>query len=248
METIQGVRTKLGLVSFSHGAIRIPLAQNFNYTPSITQRTISEFDNLEAAQVVTTFDGVDLTFDYLDSDSKLVEAMFADVDPASAVVHDDPSNYKQVYIFANVKGLTDGLIFASILAKGCKTKGAPYSEPVKEEASITRDLSGTNVIKFKGSAIYYQRILADTPAVGVYEQAVPPNMNLDLNFAAISPYAATLVETAINCPYTGTYYAVVLKNGVEVTTGFTMTATTFTVAAAPATTDIWEVFYLYADV
>lgn len=243
METIQGVRTKLVLVSGNHGAIRVPLAQSFNYTPRITERTINEFDNLEAAQVVTSFDGVDVTFDYLDTESKLVDAMFADVDPASAVIVDDPTNYQSVHVFANMKGLETGKIFSSVLAKSCRAKGSPYTEPVKEEARITRDLSGTNVLKIKGAAILYSRILASVSTA--YDQAIPPNCYVDLAFAGTTPFEATLPKTGLL--YNGSYALWVLKNGEEVTTGFTVTATKFTVATAPAATDVWEVFTLYVD-
>ncbi|MFA6971826.1 MAG: hypothetical protein WC208_10545 [Gallionella sp.] len=247
METIQGVRTKLVLVSQNHGSIRVPLAQTLNYTPKITERSINEFDNLEVAQVVTNFDGVDVTFDYLDSDSALVDAQFADVSPSSAVIIDDPSNYQKVYAYANMKGLESGLIFASVLIKNARAKGAPYTEPVKEEAKVTRDLSATNVLKIKGKAIQYCRMLASTPDVSIYQQAVPPNIEIDLFFSAGAPYVTTLPKTAVY--YEGTSYdLLVLKNGDEVTTGYTMTSTTFTVAVSPATTDIWEVYYLYTDV
>ena len=257
METIQGVRTKLVLVSGTHGAIRVPLAQSFNYTPKITERTINEFDNLEAALVVTTFDGVDVTFDYLDSDSKLVDASFADVNPASAVIVDDPSDYQQVNLFANMKSLSTGKIFASILAKGCRCKGAPYTEPVKEEARISRDLSGTNVLKIKGAAILYTRILANTPNASVYDQAIPPNAYADQNFSGysggsgVSGYSGAriaLAKTALVSDGASGYALYVLKNGVEAeATGYTMTSTTFEAIGEPLTTDVWEVFSLYAD-
>jgi hypothetical protein len=247
METIQGQRTKLELISYSHGSIRVPLAQALNYTPKITARTINEFDNLEAAMIVTTYDSTDVTFDYFDSDSKLVDAIFADSNPAATVVVDDPSDYRRVYLMANVKALNTGKIFASILAKACVAKGAPYTEPVLEEAKVTRDLTGTNCIKVKGSAMYYQRMLASSPAVSVYQQAVPPNINVDLKFPGSGPFTVTNAKTALQFDGVN-YYAVVLKNGVEVTTGFTMTSTTFTVPTSPATTDIWEAYYLYADV
>jgi len=270
MESIQGVRTKLVLVSQNHGAIRVPLAQSLNYTPKLTERTINEFDNLEAAQIVTTFDGVDATFDYLDSDSNLVDAMFADVDPLGNVIVDDPSNYKKVYAYANMKGLESGKIFAAVLIKNARAKGSPYTEPVKEEARVTRDLSATNVLKIKGQAIYYQRMLAAAPAGTVYVQAIPPNVNVDLNFAqcgwgisgwsgysgSVSGYSGAsgidlyeVFNTKTAVKYDGTNYdLLVLKNGVEVTTGYMMDAANFMVLGTPATTDVWEVFYLYTDV
>ena len=250
METIQGVRTKLLLVSNTHGAVRIPLAQSFNYTPKLTERTINEFDNLEAAQVVTTFDGVDCSFDYLDSDSKLVDAMFADVDPAATVVIDDPSNYQQVTVFANMKALTTGKIFSSVLVKACRAKGSPYTEPVKEEARITRDLSGTNALKIKGKAIQYDRILA-TGSSGFAQGAT--NAYTDIAFAASTPWAAALSKTAVIFDGASGYDLYVLKDGNPVTTGYTMTASGFTPTGSsgysgPTVDEIWEVFYLYSDV
>lgn len=243
METIQGVRTKLIIVSYAHGAIRVPLAQSFNYTPRITERTINEFDNLEAAQIVTTFDGVDVTFDYLDSDSKLVDSMFADTDPEDDMIVDDPTNYKKVQVFANMKGLESGKIFASVLAKMCRAKGSPYTEPVKEEARVTRDCSGTNVLKIKGAALQYERILANAPS-GVFEQGAA-NAYADLNFPATTPFEITHVETALT--YGGSFALWVVKNGVEVTSGFTATAAKFTVSSAPAASDVWEVYTMYLD-
>ena len=262
MELIQGVRTKVVLTSLTKGAVRVPLAQSFNYTPKITQRDINEFDNLEVAQIITSFDGVDISFDYLDSNSKLVDAMFADVDPASAVVLDDPSNYKMVNVFANMKGIDTGLIVSSVLAKACRAKGSPYTEPVKEEAKVTRDLAGTNVIKVKGAAILYTRILASVPDADVYEQSIPPNAYLDKKLAGYSGWSgysgfsgssgysgAKVSFDKTLVPYNGAsgYDFWVLKNGEEVTLGYTMTSTAFEVTDEPLDTDVWEVFGLYVD-
>jgi hypothetical protein len=245
MESIQGVRTKLVLVSLNHGAIRVPLAQSLNYTPKITERNIYEFDNLELASVVTNFDGVDVSFDYLDSDSNLVDAMMNDADPTADVVIDNPSNYMKVYAFANMKGLETGKIFASVLMKNMRCKGAPYTEPVREEAKVTRDMSATNVLKIKGQAIAYDRIVKSTGFTG-YDQVVPPNVSVDIKCAGTTPFAATLSKTAVK--YDGTNYdLLVLKNGVEVTTGYTLTSTAFTPTAELGVADVWQVFYLYTD-
>lgn len=247
MELIQGVRTKVVLASLNHGAVRVPLAQSFNYTPKLTERNINEFDNLEVAQVITSFDGVDVSFDYLDSDSKLVDAMFADVSPAASVVLDDPSNYKLVNVFANMKGIDTGLIISSVLCKACRAKGSPYTEPVKEEAKVTRDLSATNVIKVKGAAIMYARIHLETGYSG-YSQAVPPNAYADLGISGVSgAYVGFSGYTLI--PYDGAsgYDFWVLKNGEEVTTGYTMSASGFITTDPCGANDTWEVFGLYVD-
>jgi len=245
MDTIQGLRTKLVLVSFSHGSVRVGLQQTFNVTPRFTERTISEFDNLEPALIVTTYEAVDCTFEYLDSDSKLVDAAINDQDPGATVVLDDPSAYQPVTAFANSKSLTSGKIFAGTLVKGCMAKGSPYTEPVKEERRVTRDLTGLNVYSLKGAGIYYQRMLANTPAGTVYSQAVPPNAYTDLNFSVGPDYNVTNVKDALLVK--GSYALLVLKNGVEIDTGWAMSQNYFHVTSAMVSTDVWEVFYAFDD-
>jgi hypothetical protein len=245
VDTIQGVRTKVVLVSFSHGAVRVGLQQTFSVTPRFTERTINEFDNLEPALVVTTYDAVDCSFEYLDSDSKLVDAAVNDQDPGAVVVVDDPSAYQPLNLFANSKSLTSGKIFASTLVKGCMAKGSPQTEPVKEEKRVTRDLTGLNVLNLKGAGIYYQRMLASSPASTVYLQAIPPNAYTDKNLASSGDYRVSNARDALLVK--GNYYLLVLKNGVEVETGFTMSRDFFHVTSAPAVTDIWEVFYAFDD-
>ena len=89
--------------------------QKFNITPRITERTINEFDDLEPALIVTNYEAVDCTFEYVDSDSNLVDAAINDQDPTATVVVDDPSAYQPFNLFANSKSLTTGKIFASTL-------------------------------------------------------------------------------------------------------------------------------------
>lgn len=245
MDTIQGLRTKVVLVSFSHGSVRIGLQQTLNITPRFTERTISEFDNLEPALIVTTYEATDCTFEYLDSDSKLVDAAVNNQDPGATVVVDDPSAYQPLTLFVNSKSLTSGKIFASTLVSGCMVKGSPQTEPVKEEKRITRDLTGLNVLNIKGAGIYYQRMISETPSTSVHLQTVPPNAYPDLNFTAgVDKYVnntkdALLVNSA--------YALLVLKNGVAVTTGYVMNKYYFHVTDALLSTDVWEVFYAFDD-
>lgn len=245
-DTVVGTRTKLELISESHGAIRVPLAQSFDYTPLFTERKIFEFDNDEAKLVVTQFDGVDLRFNYLDTDSKLVDASLNDLDPGASVTEHDPSVLKEVNIILNVKD-EDGVIFQSILAKGVRIKGAATTEPVREESVITIDGGATNVLRYKGAALLYTRILADTPDASVYTQSIPPNSASDKNFPAVADYKITLDETAVAINEAGDLAVLVLKNGEEVDTGFTLTATEFEIDSAPAATDVWEVITAYVD-
>lgn len=245
METIVGTRTKLLLVSKSHGIVRVPLAQSFDYTPKFTERTIFEFDNTEAALVVTSFDGVDVRFDYFDTDSALVDAVLNDNDPSSAVNTYDPSQLKELNIILNVKG-EDGLIFQSILAKGTRVKGVTTTEPVREESRITIDGAARNALRIKGAAMLYTRAIAAVPDVSVYLQAIPPNADTDQNFNGSDE--VTLDETAVAINAAGDLAVLVLKNGEVTDTGWTLTTTTFTLDAPAAATDVWEIVTAYVDV
>jgi hypothetical protein len=247
-ETVVGTRTKLELVSKSHGIVRVPLAQSFDYTPRYDERTIFEFDNNEAALVVTSYNGAEVRFDYFDSDSKLVDAMLNDVDPGSAITVHDPSILKGIHCILNVRN-EDGKIFQSIIAKSVRVRGVAAVEPVREESRITVDGTATNVLRLKGAGLLYSRILASVPAGSVYLQAVPPNSDTDQNFPLLTPWEVTLDEPSEEVEIDNVMRRdiMVLKNGVQTDTGWTLTATKFTLTSAPATTDVWEVVTAYLD-
>lgn len=245
IETVEGRRTLLEIVSQTYGAIRVPLAQQFQFTPDYQERRIFEFDNLEAAATVSTYNGCTVQFDYFNSDSKLVEAALNDQDPGSSVVVRDPSNLSEVYIMLNMRKQVDGKIFKSVLVKAVKINGYDTSEPVVEEARTTVAGVATNVLEFEGAGLLYTRILAATPDMAVYEQSIPPNSRADDNFPAMSTFDVTLAEDAVSI--NGSFAVLVRKNGAVVTTGYTVTATTFTVAVEPEDTDVWEVWTAYLD-
>lgn len=158
IETILGTSTKLVLVSQTHGSVRVPLNQNFDYTPRFTSRTIFEFDRSEAAINVSLFEGADVRFEYLDTESKLVDAMVNDTDPAATIVADNPSDYNEITVYANVKNSL-GVIFQSVLAKGVRIKGSATTETTREESRVTREGDALNVLRIKGGAIEYSRAL-----------------------------------------------------------------------------------------
>jgi len=158
IETILGTNAKLVLVSQTHGSVRVPLNQNFDYTPRFTAKTIFEFDRLDAALSIALFEGVDVKFEYLDSDSKKVDAMVNDLNPAASIIVDDPSIYRTLNIYVNIKNSL-GKIFQSVLAKGVTIKGSATTEPVRDESRITRDGEALNIQRIKGGAIEYSRAL-----------------------------------------------------------------------------------------
>ncbi len=246
-ETVIGTRTKLELMSKTHGAIRVPLAQSFDYTPKYTERTIFEFDRSDAILIVSVFDGVDVKFDYFDTDSHLVDSVFNDLSPAATVTKNDPSTLKHFNGMLNIRSESTGKIFQSVYMKEARVKGFAATEPVREESKITVDASALNVIRLKGAAIMYVRMLDFDPDPAVFLQGAS-NSEVDLNFPDVpGPYVITLPHTAVAIDPAGSLSLRVLKNGNEVTTGFTLTTTTFTVPTEPADTDIWELWAAYID-
>lgn len=167
IETVLGTQTKLVLVSQTHGSIRVPLNQRFDYTPRYTSRTIFEFDREDAAINISLFEGADIAFEYLDTESKLVDAAVNDADPGADVVVDNPAAYKEVNVFLNIKN-SAGVIFQSVLAKGVRIKASATTEPVREESRITREGDALNVLRVKGGAIEYTRAL--TTASTAFDQ------------------------------------------------------------------------------
>lgn len=158
IETIIGTNAKLVLVSQTHGSVRVPLNQNFDYTPRFTAKTIFEFDRVDAALSISLFEGVDVKFEHLDSDSKKVDAAINDLDPAADIIVDDPSSYSTIQAYVNIKNSL-GKIFQSVLAKGVTIKGSATTEPVRDESRITRDGEALNCQRIKGGAIEYTRAL-----------------------------------------------------------------------------------------
>jgi hypothetical protein len=253
-ELIVGQRIKLEMVSFSHGAVRVPLAQSFDYNPQYTERKLFEFDNPATAAIIDVFDGVTVRFSYFDSDSNLVDAMLNDRDPTDTVVLYDPSTLLATNLFLNIKRETTGKIFQSVLINGFKASGVSTTEPVREESQVTVDGSCLNAYRLKGAAILYTRVLAASPDSGVYAQGIPPNSWEDSAWDS-GDDDVDLAKDAV--AITGNPYgdsALVLlavKNGVAVTTGFTavssMDTTTITLDESPAATDIWEFYSAYLD-
>lgn len=251
IETIYGTSTKLSLVSQQHGSIRVPLNQNFDYTPRFTSKTIFEFDRTDAALVVSLFEGADVRFEYLDTESKLVDSCINDVDPASAVVVDDPSTYSEINIYLNIKNSL-GKIFQSVLAKGVKVKGSATTEPVRDESRITRDCEALNVLRIKGGAIAYTRAI--TLSSTAFSQGTANN-SVDVATDEITTPGSSIVTLA-QAPElvaTSKRYLLILINGTDIsemdappTAVFSgVDNKTVTITPAITTADVVELFTVY---
>ena len=253
VDFVVGTSTQIVLVSSTHGAVRVPLAQNFDYTPSFDERRLFEFDREEACAIVTNFNGVEISFNHLQSGSKLVDAMVNDLDPAAAVTVDDPANYQDLSLFLNVTDRTSKLIFQSVLIKGTRLNGAAASEPVREEGTIARTGVATNAFRIKGAAIEYARALR-SDSVSAFVQG---SSNIDTDKSGVvnggnhefdldnEPVAMSANDQDID----GEKIILVLKNGVEFTGTVNITGTkTISIATADwDQEDVFEIFATYLD-
>lgn len=255
IEFVVGTQTKLELISANHGVVRVPLAQTFDYTPSFDEKRIFEFDSPEAVAIVTHFNGVEVRFDHFDSDSKLVDAMVNDLDPAATAMVDDPSQYKDLNIMVNVRRKADNTIFQSVLCKGVRLTGAAVAEPVRDEATIARSGIAINVLRLKGVALEYTRALrtgstafaqgvanshadvvaTDTPSTG-------PTVTYEWDVTH-TPQVVSAADAALD----GTALICVLKNGSEYI-GATLVGSTITIPVADfGVNDVMEAFTAYID-
>jgi len=251
IEFIAGTQTKIELISQSHGAVRVPLAQNFDYTPSFEERRIFEFDSADAVAVVTNFNGVEVRFDHFDTHNQLVDAVVNDLDPAATALADDPSLYKEVTIMLNIRSKDTNLIFQSVLAKAVRLTGAASAEPVRTESTISRSGVAINVLRLKGVALEYSRALRSGSTAFPQGSA---NSNVDKVAALnLTNYEITLINTpqvvVANDPaINGTALIHVLKNGNKYT-GATISASKILIPSADfGANDVFEAWTTYLDV
>lgn len=255
IDFVVGTHTKIELVSANHGAVRVPLAQTFDYTPAFDEKRIFEFDNPEAVAIVTNFNGVEVRFDHFDSDSKLVDAMVNDLDPNATATLDDPAQYKDLCIVVNVRKKSDNTIFQSVLCKGVRLTGAAVAEPVRDEATISRSGVAVNVLRLKGVALEYTRALR-TGSSAFAQGVANSRADVEAEPNAVSGPVTAYQWDVTNTPQTvsaggdldGKALIYVLKNGSEYV-GATLVGSTISVPAADfGANDVFEAFTSYKEV
>jgi len=250
VEFVVGTETKVELVSRTHGAVRVPLNQNFDYTPSFDERRLFEFDRSDAIAVVTNFNGVEIAFSHFDSASKLVDAMVNDVDPSAVATLDDPANYQDLTLFLNIRSRSTKKIFQSVLVKFAKLNGAASAEPVREEGTISRTGISTNVFRIKGAALEYTRALR-AGSTGFAQVSVNSAVDKTAVLNA-GNYEWTVDNTpqvfaANDTNLDGKALVLVLKNGAEFINA-TLTGSTVKIPEADfGANDVFEAFTTYVD-
>jgi hypothetical protein len=163
---------------------------------------------------------------------------------------DDPSQYKQVTILLNIRSKDTDKIFQSVLVKNVNLTGAAASEPVREEGQISRSGAGTNVLRIKGAAIEYNRVLR-TPSTAFAQGAANSHADvvatLDVTVYKFSVTNTPQTVKAANPDLDGESIIYVLKNGVAYT-GATVAVKVVSIPVADfGANDVFEVFTTYID-
>lgn len=163
-----GQRNQLRIVTPNHGVIRPNMVDSMDFTPKLSNKRISEFDNLIDPLTYSTFDGGSGKFSYSESNQGQISAALMDLDPTVTTQMVDPARLANFEVFCNMFGL-DGKIKGSMLLFGCTPTGNPFQQAVKEAAKRSVDFECLNGLWFPGLAMLYMR------ARGATTQQAPPS-------------------------------------------------------------------------
>jgi hypothetical protein len=177
------------------------------------------------------------------------------LDPAATATVDDPSQYKDLCIVVNVRKKSDNTIFQSILCKGVRLTGAAVSEPVRDEATISRSGIAINVLRLKGVGLEYTRALRASSTAfpqGAANSKVDVVAEPNTGTGPVTAYHWSVTNTpqtvsASDADLDGKALILVLKNGAEYV-GATLTGSVISVPAADfGANDVFEAFTSYID-
>ncbi len=245
-----GQNAELSLVSQSHGRFSLGYCESFEVEPQHTQKKLFFFNKKEGLPI-SILEGGAGRFGYLESEEMFILGTLLDKNVRNMdVINDEPAAYQEFQIILNAKN-NMGVLDMGVLVKRCRAAGNPASMTPRDEQHGTFGFQAATRYLVKGAGIGYARITHATPAVGVTVT------DEDLQFVTpvdplVDPFTATLtnVPALINIEdaLTTRLYFYVLKNGVEIKTGFTLSALGVFNVMGVANTDIYEVFYAYKPV
>ncbi len=192
-----GQRAQIRGVTQSHGVIRPNMVDAVDFNPTLTSHRVPEFDNLVDALTYQTFDGGQGKFSFTKSNQGQIEALMMDADPLVEEIYTNPSLFRPMTLFANMKGL-DGKIKGSYLLQDCKVMGDPFTSTVKEGAKGSVDFEYINGFLFHGVGLLYTRARGSQAPVGTPAQptlaatAVPAgSLSDDTYYVRIAAVTAT---------------------------------------------------------
>ncbi len=242
----RGLQHNIYWGSYSHGIKQFPTLSSVAIDPTTKEETVTEMGTPYGVLTVQFYEKFTTQIEYVSTDDDTIPAMFMDTAPstAQASVYAPHLTYQcPGTIYGNQTHMTSGKIFqafvgAQVMGVLTKKQSGNDSEKVTIKGTGTQ-LYVVNAAGANGTgAIQYNRMVAGSP---------PYSTSVDVTFAGS---AATLTQTAVAWPLPGTggltqNYLLVLKNGKPITSGFTVSGTSFTLGTAPAATDVWEAYYVY---
>jgi hypothetical protein len=230
-----GKKTKPWIVSQSFGRYREPLIQTASITREMTVDMIPEFDNVNMAASVRTYNGTKASFEYVSSQNTNIESMVMNTNPLLPIVMFDPAQTAQVDVFWTDKGINSGTSYASRALFGGKMEANTISEDTKSAMKKTMGFSFIQEKEIINGQIQYTRFTQATVAFVTAD---------DVSFSAGAGTFPTTAKAMTNTDGTTIFAMWVKFNGIPVTdtTQYTITATTFTPTTLPVSGDVWEVF------
>lgn len=244
----RGLQHAIWLVSFSHGRAQLPVVSAISIDPQGKEEVVGEMGTPYGVLTVQFYDKVSFQVDYTTTDDDTTPSLVMDTVPSSAQgsVYAPHLTYQAPFsLFGNQTHMTSGKIFQGFVVAQCmglltKKQSKEGNEQVSIKGTGTQVwiVNANRTAANVDGAIDYNRGVAASPPYATTE---------DKTFSA---NAITLNKAAVAFPLPGTggltqNYVLVLKNGKPVTTGFTISGSTFTLSVAPAATDVWEVFTVY---
>lgn len=241
-----GQNCSFALVSRDYGLKKLKFVEGWECGPEHINRRLWFFDSKEAV-VVSIFEGISGSFNYLATEEKFFLSMVMNQNPTRDIILDDPGSYVGFNAILNARD-EFGIAKRATFVKTMKIAGNPETmQPREEQRSRVGYIAATRY-GVLGGTVEYIRALAPVPAESVFrtpeDELTNVSHQITLDFEA--------AEVNIVNPNTYRNYLAAYKNGIDMTvaieaalpgTYFTLVGDTITFPAALSAGDIWE-FYL----
>lgn len=229
-----GKKTKPWIVSQSYGRYRGPLIQTVTITREQTVDMLPEFDNVNMAASVRTYNGTKATLDYVASQNTSIESMVMNTNPLLPIVMFDPAQTAAVDVVYSDKGINSGTTYSSRALFGGRLDASTISEDTKSAMKKNMGFSFIQEKEIINGQIQYTRFTQSASFVTAD----------DVAFAGGAGTFPTSCVAQTNTDGTTILALWVKLNGLPVTdtTQYVITTTTFTPTVAPTSGTVWEVF------
>ena len=138
-----GMDTKINLGSFSHGRLRVPLAQTCSFTPKLTTAIVGEFDNRFPVMTYGTYEGCTTSFEHFLADTGDVNAMIMDTNPAAVIqpMIEPLAVMNETRLWVNYYSPKLGYQYGCDYANHLVLSGGPNTQTIKDPTKL-RNLPG----------------------------------------------------------------------------------------------------------